>query len=483
MNRTSKYVFVGVLVVGAALLMAPAPGTINSTWNSTFEASPLNSDPVSQGDDWLREHADEIRSRMEVEHEFGAGFTGTSGDNGQHRLGSARCFMSNAAPTTLEEGAGPPDYDNTGNTSGTATLSANETTRSPTRVTGLGRCWIDLNGADGVSSTEDDNALWVYTATGFVQVTTGYVSGNAFGRNSRNLVKNGSFEIGTSTSAPDSWSLSATPTIAYAAAGVTEGKGQKIRFTSNAVNEGLTQALVGLKAGHSYFAVARVQATAGDSCSMRTTSATTNIAGTGDSTTATTAVYEDLTGTFVVDASSTTVNLIIESDGTSDICDFDHVGVFELGSASYNAFIPSSSSWTDSVSITGDLTGDQGSAETDVLATTNTYVIESPNCWVDLRANVAASGATGDPDGTFYAIRASVNGGAIATIEEVNPSVLSGTGTIQRNATVQARVEYPVPGDTYAFNLSVIDTDSSAGTDITTTSTGSLFVTMNCPGD
>jgi hypothetical protein len=480
LNRISKWWWgVGVVLL-APMLMGPLPTAGNNPWDSTpFEANPTATDPVSQGDDHLREHAREIRERAEVEHEWGTGISGVSGDNGLHRLGSARCFIQNTAPTLLEDGDAPLDYNNTGG-AGTATLSANESVRTPSRTVGHGRCWIDLDGPDGVASNEDDNTLWVYVGgTGFVQATNGLSLPLERSRLGRNLLPNGSFEVGTSTTAPDNWTAINTPTLSYSATPVSEGTGQEIHVTAaDSMDEGIRATLTDLKANRSYFVVARAMATAGDTCSLRTTGATTNIT----DTTATIAAYEDLTGTFVTNGTVSDVNIFLEADANGDICAFDHAAVYELGTTTHHPLVPSSSSWVDSYAITGDLTGDQASAETNTLATSNTFVIESPNCWVDLRANVAVTAFTGDPDSTTFAIQASVNGGVATTLEAVNPSLLGGT-VKARNNVVEGRVEYPLPGDTYTFTLVAIDADTDAGTDIQTNSVNRFYVTMNCPGD
>lgn len=82
------------------LLAAPFAWATLQTWDSgTFEASPANSDPVSQGDDKIRELKENIRERAEVEHLWGTISSG--GDNGRHREGSARAFYESSDPSAL----------------------------------------------------------------------------------------------------------------------------------------------------------------------------------------------------------------------------------------------------------------------------------------------------------------------------------------------------------------------------------------------
>ena len=83
MNRTWKFVRTALvlLVPMAALGANPADP---ETWNGTYEASPANTDNVSQGDDWMRQDKIETRRRVEVEPQIGSGTGPPSnrGDNG-----------------------------------------------------------------------------------------------------------------------------------------------------------------------------------------------------------------------------------------------------------------------------------------------------------------------------------------------------------------------------------------------------------------
>ena len=66
-------------------------------WDSSFEATPANSDLVSQGDDRIRDLKETLRDYLEAELNIG-----TAGDNnGRVREGSARGFYAGADPTTL----------------------------------------------------------------------------------------------------------------------------------------------------------------------------------------------------------------------------------------------------------------------------------------------------------------------------------------------------------------------------------------------
>lgn len=128
------------IVVGATLLLG-------ISWDASFEATPANSDLVSQGDDRIRELKVEIADRGEDEQCWGTGATTGcpgSGDNGFHREGSARGFFATAAPTTLNDAAS------------TALAAGHD-----------GRVWVDDDGLDGSAATYDDTVLHAWDGTAF----------------------------------------------------------------------------------------------------------------------------------------------------------------------------------------------------------------------------------------------------------------------------------------------------------------------------
>lgn len=84
------------------LLLAWSPWFVGAlqVWNSgTFEVSPANTDPISLGDDQIRELKENIRKRAQVETYWGTDITG--GETGRAREGSARAFYAAADPTVL----------------------------------------------------------------------------------------------------------------------------------------------------------------------------------------------------------------------------------------------------------------------------------------------------------------------------------------------------------------------------------------------
>jgi hypothetical protein len=124
------------------VLLAWSPYILGAlqTWDlATFEASPANSDQVSQGDDKIRELKENIRDRAEVEHLWGTISSG--GDNGRSREGNARVFYDNSEPSALS--------NSVTDTAGSAALDE-------------GRLWRDA----------DDGYLKVYSGSAWVNALT-----------------------------------------------------------------------------------------------------------------------------------------------------------------------------------------------------------------------------------------------------------------------------------------------------------------------
>lgn len=117
------------------ILMGLPLVALGLSWDATFEATPANTDPLSEGDNRIRELKDEVRNRGEVELCWGtADASGcTAADNGRARLGSARVFVA------LTEPGGILGTDTTGS-----------------QARDNGRCWFDTNGPDDSLGTEDD---------------------------------------------------------------------------------------------------------------------------------------------------------------------------------------------------------------------------------------------------------------------------------------------------------------------------------------
>lgn len=121
-------------------------------WPATgFENAPANNALFAEGPARIRDTRQNIRQRMEGEHHFGSD---NSDDNGLHRSGSARCYISDAVPTALAQG----DF----NTGGSGVTAYNALGTGSTELVGHGRCWIDRDGLDNVDGTPDDHTMYIY---------------------------------------------------------------------------------------------------------------------------------------------------------------------------------------------------------------------------------------------------------------------------------------------------------------------------------
>jgi hypothetical protein len=199
-----------------------------------------------------------------------------------------------------------------------------------------------------VDGTPDDVTLWVWSESLNDWVLPGSVdpllldatAGAAFffDPGKYNLIYNGSFEItdGTgsaaATAVPAGWTtLGTTPDFAYNASPTAQGDGLALEVTANgSTNQGIQRTLGGLKASTTYYVTARAAPqVGGDSCSLRTTGGGTNVPGSGINTIASDTDWVTISGYFITDATPTDVVLIAEADADGDICEFDHISVFE----------------------------------------------------------------------------------------------------------------------------------------------------------
>jgi hypothetical protein len=148
--------------------------------------------------------------------------------------------------------------------------------------------------------------------------------------NPTNLLSNGDFEswsAGT-TSVPDGWALELTPTLARDTGDVGYGS-YACRVTGNgAALEGIKFTTGTLKPSTKYTFSVRVKATAGDTASIITTGATTNI-----SLESTSATFELKSGTFTTDGSGTAVVIKLLAKADTDIVWFDGAMLVEGESA------------------------------------------------------------------------------------------------------------------------------------------------------
>jgi hypothetical protein len=138
--------------------------------------------------------------------------------------------------------------------------------------------------------------------------------------NPTNLLSNGGFatwSAGTDE-APDGYELEGTPTIERDTGDVGYGS-YSVKITGNgAALEGIKFTTGTLKPSTSYTLSIRVKATAGDTASIKTTGATTNIDEESTSET-----FETITATFVTDGSGTAVVIKLLAKADTDVVWFD----------------------------------------------------------------------------------------------------------------------------------------------------------------
>ena len=160
---------VGYVPAFKKFLLAGAPSA-GQTWGTSYEADPLGSDPLSEGDDWIRRLKTDIRGRAAVEHDWGNLSGSPTDDDGRHLEGSARVFYEASAPATLTRG----DWT-TGGTASSSTLDA-------------GRLWYDSdNGASFIHDGTDWDAPFPGALSGTINLlstpkftTTAASAGNAY---------------------------------------------------------------------------------------------------------------------------------------------------------------------------------------------------------------------------------------------------------------------------------------------------------------
>lgn len=459
-------------LLATLLILAPLTVWAEPIWDGAgYEADPANIDPVSSGDDEIREQKGETRFRLEVEHNFGSDNTD---DNGQHEPGSARCFMADAAPTAIVNA----DYDNTVGTSGsgTATLTDNSTNNADTPVQKVGqaRCWIDTDGADNTEGTADDNELWVFdqdpngdgnTADAawvnpiLFPSNTPFTASSGVRAGNQNLIRNGGFELGDDGGAdpdpdPTYWTSSGTDgtTPAYTITPVSEGGGKEISIVDDGTGGAtLTQTLDGdgLKANQRYYVVARYEAAVGDTCRLTTTGGSTNVSDSGTSTS-----YDSLTGEFVTDGIPANVAVVLETVAASDACRFDRVGVFEINEDGVPSSNPAPATF-DTDTNTPSADPFEPSPSLTSVDSNNCAILVLWTCTLDI------DGGPPDMELTCTLEEEQDNSGswsAVGIQAQVHSYSLSpGAVTIGHTATGFYINENPTPGVTYAYRAQLAE--------------------------
>jgi hypothetical protein len=329
-------------------------------WSAAFEADPAVNDPVSEGDDRIREMKENIRYRDEVEHWYGP--TGAVGDNGVHRDGSGKCFMGTAFPTILSDGMS--DFESGGGP-GEADLDdpASNSAAGDRDDVGDGRCFIDIDGPDNVADTDDDYTLYIYEGAAgaagcpapagaddcwhAVVADSPYeASDDEILAGKYNLVYNGSFEATdgggdpASTVVPEGWAVVVGDTPGYtyvnASTDVRYGDGYHLVLANTeAANEGMRQTVTNLNANSTYKLIARVQddgPVGAVVCRMDIVNETATTDFPADSTNPAVAAWETIGGTFTTGVVVTTVDIEIYPIGIAgESCMLDHFTMFEVG--------------------------------------------------------------------------------------------------------------------------------------------------------
>lgn len=161
---TKQFVQTVAICLAIMMLWSAVPRIVEAVftpsprvWDASFETEPANTDPVSEGDDNIRQVKEETRRRAQVELDFSTlpvSVSGTNNDNGRLRPGAARSFSQSAAPVAIDVA----DDD--------ASSALDD-----------GRMWVDTDGAG--ATTADDNTFQVRVSGAWVDpVVDGIVPTN-----------------------------------------------------------------------------------------------------------------------------------------------------------------------------------------------------------------------------------------------------------------------------------------------------------------
>ena len=439
-----RWWILGLLGAGG-LLMA-------TSWNATYEAIPNGAtDLASDLDTLIKSFKVEVRQRLEVEHEYG----GSTEDNGLHTIGSARVFVSAAAPTDINSGtAARGQYNSAAGSDGGTALTTTEV--NGTADIGTGRMWIDTDGADNVGGTLDDQSLYVWNEIDdqfepvvVAMTTNGLPQLGSF-------IYNNSFEItdGTgntsSTTVPAGWSVvGVTPTFAYPAVSVSEGVGRALRTTAvGTTNQGVRQALVGLKAATNYVVRVRVKANGGDICNMQVDDGSTTEA----VTSTTTGVYETLEAVHTTTGVPATVNIDLRSQGNGDICEWDYVTIQEKAPVVAR---PGPVVCFDTDNSTGAYTNPSTTWGDALVSCAVTP--PGPNYRIEIRGQIVASNDTGQVSSLAGRIRENgTTTRGMATVyvaaDDNSADHFQDVGTVPLFASIVS----PTPGTTLTYTLEML---------------------------
>lgn len=472
------------LMVGVPLVrfvVMPAGAVV---WTkAAYEDEPSSSAAVSEGDDRIRESRAEIRFRMEVEHFIGDDL---DDDNGLHRLGSARVYMTTAEPDELNDshsgqGSGTlTDYLN----SSSAEDSGEEDLNDPASLSdagaeddvGHGRMWLDTDGADDSDGNADDNQFYIFEGSagaggGAFAAIQGQTGGSLGGDDqilagSHNLVYNGSFSAtdGTglvaATAVPEGWAPVTSPTYTYTdpSGDIRWGDGVHVNVkNAGATNEGIQISLVGLAASSFFKVIAR----AIDDGSAVCTLDVTNEGGTAFSSDATTTdAWETLSGTFGTAAAIDTVEITLVTTGAdTEVCGWDNVAVYQIGDpltdrdeVDYPSGIvvlqdDSSGAADTDVANGGGWTGITGLDDLSVTP-------PAPGYQIDVVGQVSLTGASADNTDCLFRILELTG---TTTVRTGTLTTSSAAGRVWDTQTLYWTEINPTPGTIYTYSLDVSD--------------------------
>lgn len=506
-------------------------------WDAgTYEINPEPTDTASQGDDHIRDVKIQVRRRSAVEHQFGihADVDATaSDDNGLHRMGSARCFVKDDAPTALEMEA----YDNTtgaGLVAGeqldtiSSALICNPQVSDCSDLleyVGNGRCWFDRDGADNIDDTPDDYTLYVYddktAAVGTPDALAQWELADRGSSMGENLLTNGDFDMLpeeadgetcvdadsdgvcdaplTGADAYPGWTDDADMQLtSYQATDFSEGTGYSMTLTAGSNADTLSQALV-LKGGsRTYAVVARVLPTAGgDTCVLDQSGAASEVFFPVTSPAA--AAWTTLYGEFTTAAGALdTVTITIGATLATDVCEWDHVAVYEVNPD----VIPLAGDFVSVQELATDLdlcdigVGNNCALDVDIIESA-VFIAPAPGCFVDAQAQVSTimnnAGLldTVDFQGLFV-IQVDIDGAGYNTVsatdvdyQMANSLTLVPVTQIADSHYLRAVSNAVTAGATYQFKLmwdgTVMGNIPDAFDVQGTSAPAQLFVEFNCP--
>ncbi len=433
------------LAILTSLMVASAAYAVD--WDGDFETEGDSATTVAALPDIDNATREETNNRGETELCWGT-FDGngcatsdetSSGttDNGRSREGSARVFMSDAAPTVLHA------LDN----KGSAALDQ-------------GRLWVDSN-------STPVNVLQVYDAA----LEDVHTRSTAVQQGSFNMVYNGSFEAtdGTgeddsATGTPAGFAQVGSATYTYAdttTPDVRWGDGIYVVVDSVGNGGGMNTVLNNLPTATTYRIVARVaEAASDDICSIATTGALADLATTSSAGTA----WGTLTGTFTTHLTVLDdVTITFLGTDSTDVCHWDNISVYQLDTVTANR---------DEISMPGlvaifdsDSTANTTNVPTSIAAVPNLAVNFTPPSqgWVVQVGYSVAVGKDATSWDGFAKCNLDLNSSAISsTLSAGGPGDMANTDAVLFNINSSYLNISPAPGTELAYTVECLAPNGGA---------------------